>query len=253
MSSRMNENGEERALLRPRHSLDETIEKVNAVTPAALLEVSRTCLPDGDLALVALGPFDTSSGEREPMITVAVSGAAGRMGREVVRAVSEQRDMRLVAAIDRVHVGEDAGALAGIAELSVPIADKPGETLAATHPDVLVDFTLPGVSAHIALSAVRRGIRTIIGTSGLTPTDRSALRTEAEEQGVAVLVVPNFALGAVLMLRFAEEAAKCFPNAEIIELHHDGKLDSPSGTARNTAERIALARRDKPRSSCARR
>jgi 4-hydroxy-tetrahydrodipicolinate reductase len=182
------------------------------------------------------------------VITVAVSGAAGRMGREVVRAVSEQRDMKLVAAIDRSRVDEDAGIVAGIGELGLPIRERPGETMDETRPDVLVEFTLPGISAHIAMGAVKRGIRTIIGASGLSATDRSSLRVEAEQQGTAVLVVPNFAIGAVLMIRFAEQASKLFPNAEIIELHHDGKLDSPSGTARSTAERIALSREGRPHS-----
>lgn len=182
------------------------------------------------------------------MIKVAVSGAAGRMGREVVKTVCAQSDMQLVGAIDRERAGEDSGMVSGIAANGVPIQDRPAEALDQIRPDVLVDFTIASASAHIAQMAIKRGVRAIIGTSGLSAQERSAIRQEAEQQGVAALLVPNFAIGAVLMMKFAEQAARYFPNFEIIELHHDKKLDAPSGTASRTAEHLSRCRTEKARS-----
>jgi 4-hydroxy-tetrahydrodipicolinate reductase len=90
--------------------------------------------------------------------------------------------------------------------------------------------------------AVRRGVHVVIGTSGWLPNEREALATLAERNGVGALLVPNFAIGAVLMMRFAEQAARFFPTVEIVETHHEKKLDAPSGTAKITAERIEAVR-----------
>jgi 4-hydroxy-tetrahydrodipicolinate reductase len=181
------------------------------------------------------------------MIRVAVSGAAGRMGRETIRAIAGQSDLELVGAIDREQMGEDSGLLAGLKANGVPVG-KPVETFEAARPEVLVDFTVASASLQMVLAGVRRGVRPVIGTSGLSPQDRSAIRSELEEQGLGGLLVPNFALGAVMMMKLAEQAAHCFPNFEIIEMHHDGKLDAPSGTASRTAERLSRCREEKPRS-----
>jgi 4-hydroxy-tetrahydrodipicolinate reductase len=155
------------------------------------------------------------------MIRVAVAGAAGRMGETVCGAVEGAEDMQLVGRADP---------LLGI-ELTEVLPDA----------DVLVDFTQPETALANALACLEAGVHAVIGTTGF---DLDALRDAATaQQGhpANVLVAPNFAIGAVLMMRFAAEAAKHMAKAEIIELHHDRKLDAPSGTAARTAELMADA------------
>ena len=147
------------------------------------------------------------------MIRVAVAGAAGRMGETVCRAVGEADDLELVARADP--------------RLERSVADA-----LQSDPDVLVDFTVPDSALHNAREAVSAGVHTVIGTTGF---DVAAL-AEFEGAGANLFIAPNFAIGAVLMMRFAAEAAKHMRAAEIIELHHDGKLDRPSGTAARTAD-----------------
>ena len=106
---------------------------------------------------------------------------------------------------------------------------------------MLLDLTTQPGSYDISLAAVARGLPTVIGTSGWNAEQRAVLAATAQERGVGVLLVPNFSLGATLMMRFAEQAARFFPDAEIVELHHAGKKDKPSGTARETAERMERA------------
>ncbi len=170
---------------------------------------------------------------------VAVAGAAGRMGREVLRAVSEAHDMSLAAAIDLAHVGQPASILAPEAPSDVLISNRLAHAIEESRAEVLVDFTIPGVAADHAVSALQRGVSVVIGTSGLSGDEKAILRRTAEEHSAACALIPNFALGAVLMMKFAEEAARWMRAAEVIEMHHDRKVDSPSGTARHTAELIA--------------
>ena len=156
------------------------------------------------------------------MITVGVLGARGRMGSEACRAVEQADDLRLVA---RVGPGDDRG----------PLAEA----------QVAVDFTSPAVVLDNIAWCVRHGVSVVVGTSGFTP---ERLEAVAELVGAApeigVLVVPNFSIGAVLMMRFASQAARFYESVEIVELHHPGKADAPSGTARRTAELVGDARRD---------
>ncbi|HTB69438.1 MAG TPA: 4-hydroxy-tetrahydrodipicolinate reductase [Solirubrobacteraceae bacterium] len=155
------------------------------------------------------------------MIRVAVAGAAGRMGETVCAAVDHADDMRLAGRADPL--------------LGVTIDDVLGDA------DVLVDFTTPDTALANARSCLDAGVHAVIGTTGF---DLDALREAAFAQGeprANVLVAPNFAIGAVLMMRFAVEAAQHMQRAEIIELHHDRKIDAPSGTAARTAELIAIA------------
>jgi 4-hydroxy-tetrahydrodipicolinate reductase len=155
------------------------------------------------------------------MIRVAVAGAAGRMGETVCGAVEGAKDMQLVGRADP---------LLGI-ELAEVLRDA----------EVLVDFTQPDTALANALACLQAGVHAVIGTTGF---DLDALRDAATaQQGhlANVLVAPNFAVGAVLMMRFAAEAARHMAKAEIIELHHDRKLDAPSGTAARTAELMADA------------
>jgi len=171
------------------------------------------------------------------------------MGSEVVRAVSREDGLELVGAVDRHGLGTDAGILAGIAPLGVIVTNDLEGMLAGAQPDVLVDFTAPTAVADNARAALRAGVRPVIGTTGMDPNDQAELGRLSAELRVGAFIAPNFAVGAVLMMRFAEMAAKFFPAAEIIELHHDQKLDAPSGTALKTAEKISLARGEYRQSS----
>lgn len=174
------------------------------------------------------------------MVRVLVSGAAGRMGREVVRAVLTQADMELVALVDPPHAGEridKATDLVCQADLAAALADA--------APDVMVDFTHPSVVASNIATALAAGVHCVVGTTGLSEATCASLAERAPE-GVCLFVAPNFAIGAVLMMRFAREAARFMPHAEIVELHHDRKADAPSGTAIRTASLIAAARRETP-------
>ena len=179
-------------------------------------------------------------------IRVAVCGAAGRMGREVVRAVAESGDMDVVAAIDRSEVGRDAGELAGISRLGVHVGNDLRQALSDSGAQVVVDFTVPGSALGNIETALKAGVAAVVGTTGLTPDDMDRVRGWCEETRIPALVAPNFAIGAVLMMQFAEQAAAYLPDAEIIELHHEKKVDSPSGTAVMTAQKILAARKGEP-------
>lgn len=171
------------------------------------------------------------------MIKVLVSGAAGRMGREAVAALSAEPDIQVVAAVDPVHAGEDVSGVTVAADLTVAIRD--------TSPDVMVDFTHPSVVEGTVRTALAAGVDCVVGTTGLA-ADALASLAEGAPDGTCLFVAPNFAIGAVLMMRFASEAARFMPHAEIIELHHDRKADAPSGTALRTAGLISAARGSVP-------
>jgi 4-hydroxy-tetrahydrodipicolinate reductase len=154
-------------------------------------------------------------------IAVAVIGAAGRMGREVCRAVESADDLRLVGRFD---IGDELGNLGGA--------------------DVAVEFSVPAASLDNVLHAVRRGVHAVVGTTGWTDEGLEKVRRALETSpGTGVLIAPNFSLGAVLMMRFAAQAARYYESVEVVELHHPDKVDAPSGTAARTAGLIAQARK----------
>jgi 4-hydroxy-tetrahydrodipicolinate reductase len=153
------------------------------------------------------------------------------MGREVRRAVASADDLELVAAVDPEHSGEDADGVR-IATTIEALADA----------DVAVDFTHPSAVMQNIRWCLSHGVHAVVGTTGISPEDLDEVRTRADGSDVNCVVAPNFALGAVLLLRFAAEAARFFDAAEVIELHHDGKADAPSGTAMATARAIGAAR-----------
>jgi 4-hydroxy-tetrahydrodipicolinate reductase len=173
------------------------------------------------------------------VIRVGVVGACGRMGRTVCRAVAEDPELALVAAVDRSHVGESIGSLIGVPQLDVAVVDELHELLGA-EVEVAVDFTHPDVVLDDVTWAVEHGVDMVVGTTGLTEVDLARIRELLDAGGSesGVLVAPNFAIGAVLMARFAGEASRFFPAVEVIELHHDDKADAPSGTALATVRRI---------------
>jgi 4-hydroxy-tetrahydrodipicolinate reductase len=175
-------------------------------------------------------------------IRIALSGAAGRMGRAVVRAVGRQSDMRLVAAVGREReIGRDAGEAAGVGRLDVPIVAEFAVALAA-DPEVLVEFAPGRPALEHARAALEAGVRPVVGSTGMTAAEIEALGALASQRKTGAIVAPNFAIGAVLMMEFARLAAPHMPHVEIIELHHDRKRDAPSGTAVKTARLISEAR-----------
>ena len=170
-------------------------------------------------------------------IRVGVLGAAGRMGRTACRAVDGADGLILVAAADPAAVGED---LDGVADGIVMVAG-PTEVVAAGA-EVVVDFTVVDASRANLPILAEAGVHAVVGTSGLDGDDLAGLRASFTSSNC--VVVPNFAIGAVLMMRFAEIAAPWFDTAEVLEFHHDGKADAPSGTALATADRMAAASAD---------
>ena len=150
------------------------------------------------------------------MIRVAVAGAAGRMGATVCRAVEQAPDMELAARADPTLGSSVADAL-------------------SAGPDVLVDFTIPSTVVENAKQAAGAGVHVVIGTTGFDPIELRGLT------GANIFIAPNFAIGAVLMMQFSVQAARHMARAEIIELHHDSKVDAPSGTAARTAALLSAA------------
>jgi len=174
-------------------------------------------------------------------ISVVVTGACGKVGRHIVRAITGQEDLCLVAAVDRKRAGQDAGAIAGVSPLGVAVTDNLGAAIDAAKPQVMVDFTTPDAVKDNLRTALKKRVACVVGTTGLTAADLADLGALCREHQTPALLAPNFAIGAVLMMEFAAQAAKHFSAAEIIELHHDQKLDAPSGTALRTAEMMRHA------------
>ncbi|MBS4009042.1 MAG: 4-hydroxy-tetrahydrodipicolinate reductase [Clostridium sp.] len=185
-------------------------------------------------------------------ITVAVNGALGNMGREVIRAIHAEVELELVAAIDLGgKTSGDIGEIAGIGRLGIPVSTELATVLKQIKPDVLVDFTSPYSVMQNIYTALSSGVRPVIGTTGITKTDLEKVTSWSKEYATPAFIAPNFALGAVLMMLFAAQAARYLPEAEIIELHHAEKIDAPSGTALKTAELILQARGQSTRQTVA--
>jgi 4-hydroxy-tetrahydrodipicolinate reductase len=178
-------------------------------------------------------------------IPVIVNGAAGKMGREVVKAIAGSSDMTLLAALDRNPAvqGLDAGEVAGMAALEVPIMDQlePALAMAAQERELsaMVDFTHPDSVYSNVRSAIAYGVRPVIGTTGLSVEQIQELAEFADKASTGCVIIPNFSIGVVLMQQAALQASKYFEHVEIIELHHNQKADAPSGTAVKTAQMLA--------------
>ncbi len=175
------------------------------------------------------------------MIRVAVCGAGGRMGREVCRAVLAEDGFELVAAVDPAAAGRTVGEIVG-KDCTVVLFGSVAECLRSAAPEVVVDFTHPSVVMGNVREVVAAGVHAVVGTTGLSEDNFEEIDRLAREADVGVFVAPNFALGAVLMIELSKRAARYMPHAEVIELHHDGKADAPSGTAKSTAASLSAAR-----------
>jgi 4-hydroxy-tetrahydrodipicolinate reductase len=169
------------------------------------------------------------------MIRVGVFGAGGRMGSTVCAAVGAAPDMELVAAVDPLHAGSDSGVVRLAAD---------AHQLEVAGAQVAVDFTVLSAARENIRWCAAHGVHAVVGTTGFSDAELAEFADLFEQSPANAAIVPNFAVGAVLMMRFAEMAAPFFETAEIIELHHDRKIDAPSGTAALTAQRMAAASKE---------
>ncbi len=170
-------------------------------------------------------------------IKVAVFGAAGKMGSESVKAILSSSCAELCGAVDTENTGMDAGIAAGYGECGIIISGDAAKAL--ENAQCVLDFTNANAAPANIKAALSQKIPCVVGTTGIDKKDLMEIEQLALTNNTAVLIVPNFSIGAVLMMKFAKEAANYFNTAEIIELHHDKKLDAPSGTALMTAEKMA--------------
>lgn len=159
-------------------------------------------------------------------IRIIVNGANGRMGREAVKMVQQEKEFNLVA-----QTGGN---------------DDLSSIIKKTHAQIVIDFTNATVVFENAVNIINAGAHPVIGTSGLTAQQVATLQTMLKSRKRGGIIAPNFCIGAILMMKFAREAARYLPDVEIIEMHHEGKLDAPSGTAIKTAEMIAEVRKNSP-------
>jgi 4-hydroxy-tetrahydrodipicolinate reductase len=170
-------------------------------------------------------------------IRVLVHGAAGRVGQEVVKAVCQEPEMVLAGGVDIKKA--DLTRLDGT---TAPFSGSVAEMIKSCEPDVMVDFSTAKASMPAVRIAAKNNINMVIGTTGFTTPELDEMKKLAEANEIGIITAPNFALGAVLMIHLAKIAGKFMEHAEIIELHHDKKLDAPSGTALLTAKAMAEAR-----------
>ena len=176
------------------------------------------------------------------MITVIVNGACGRMGQAVLKAVQEADGLELVGAVD-IKGGADTGSLVGLPANGILVETDLEALLARKKPEVMVDFTRPDVVFGNVMTALAHKTSPVVGTTGLSDEQKAEIAKAAEENDTPAFIAPNFAIGAVLLMVMSRQAAKYMPDVEIIELHHDKKLDAPSGTAIQTAAMIAEVRK----------
>jgi len=171
-------------------------------------------------------------------IRVLVHGAAGRVGQEVVKAVCQEPGMMLAGGVDV----KAAGALRRPDGTTAPFGGSVAEMIKSCEPDVMVDFTIAKASMPAVRIAAKNNVNMVIGTTGFSAAELDEMKKLAEANEIGIIAAPNFALGAVLMMHLAKIAGKFMDHAEIIELHHDKKLDAPSGTSLLTAKAMYEAR-----------
>ncbi|WZY01506.1 4-hydroxy-tetrahydrodipicolinate reductase [Bacillus sp. FSL W7-1360] len=176
---------------------------------------------------------------------LVVAGPRGKMGREAVALCLREPQFELVAVIDTQHDGALLKDLDGYIEGDVPVYTDMERCFSELHVDVLIDLTTPAVAKKHMENALAHGVRPVVGTTGFTEDDIHSLRSQAEQKGIGAVIAPNFAIGAILMMKFAKMAAQYMTDVEIIEQHHDAKLDAPSGTALKTAQLISEVRAPK--------
>lgn len=178
-------------------------------------------------------------------IKVIVAGPRGKMGSEALRMIEREKELELVACLDHKYEGKNINEFNELPDLDAMIYTDIEKCFSEVGTDVLIDLTTPEVGYIHTKTALMHGIRPVVGTTGFTEEQLAELSALAEEKQLGVIIAPNFAIGAVLMMQFAKWAAKYYPDVEIIEKHHDQKLDAPSGTAVKTAALIKEVREAK--------
>ena len=172
------------------------------------------------------------------MKKIAMFGICGRMGSAITSELIKEDDISLVAGFDSINKGMDAGQFLGAGKMNVPITDS-YDDVKNSGPDVIVDFTIAEVAEKTIEWAINNSIDIIVGTTGIKPEKLKDFEDMAGSSGSRVFIIPNFAIGAVVMMKISKMIAGYFDNCEIIEMHHDGKKDAPSGTSLATAEGIS--------------
>ncbi|PJK17754.1 4-hydroxy-tetrahydrodipicolinate reductase [Chryseomicrobium excrementi] len=167
------------------------------------------------------------------MIRIALAGPRGKMGKEALELIQNTTDFELVGLLD----SRETDALQNYS-----VFTSIDELFLQTKPDVFVDLTTPELAMKHTMTALHYGVRPVVGTTGFTEQDLKTLEKECKEKTLGCIIAPNFSIGAILMMKFAEQAAKYMGDVEIIEMHHNQKLDAPSGTALKTAELIGRHR-----------
>ena len=178
----------------------------------------------------------------DEQLRILVSGACGRMGQFVAEAVTEAPDMELVGAVDPAGQGHPLTEFVPTGPENITVSGHLAAALQENRPQIMVDFTTPAVVMDNIEAALNAGVACVVGTTGLSATDLQVVQKMCTSKQVPCLIAPNFSIGANLMMKFAAEAAGVFDYVEIIERHHEGKVDAPSGTALATAQRMAAAR-----------
>src|SRR5690625_2200847 len=175
-------------------------------------------------------------------INIVLAGPRGKMGTEAIKMITSEEKFHLIACIDRKNNGKSLNEINYVCENTVPIYENAKACFEEMKPDVFVDLTVPQKGFEHTKLALQHNIRAVVGTSGFTEEQIDELCLLAEQNKTGCIIAPNFALGAVLMMLFSKMAAKYFPDVEIIEKHHDKKVDAPSGTALKTVEMIKESR-----------
>lgn len=178
------------------------------------------------------------------MIKVLVAGFKGKMGDTATKMVIQHENLKLVGVLDPFEKQKNLKELPEYQGVDIPIFQHKEDVL-AVQPDVWIDFTIPAVAYENTKFALENKIAPVVGTTGLTEQQLEELTELSKLIQIGGLIAPNFAIGAVLMMQFAQKAAAYFPNVEVIELHHDNKLDAPSGTALKTVEMMSETRKFK--------
>ncbi|MCA0970367.1 4-hydroxy-tetrahydrodipicolinate reductase [Halobacillus litoralis] len=175
-------------------------------------------------------------------IRVIVAGPRGKMGKAALEMVASDERLELAACIDRKHEGERVGDIDGLPSLDAEVYTDAARCMSEVEADVLIELTTPENGYLHTKLALENEIRPVVGTTGFTEEQLNELTALCEEKKLGAVIAPNFAIGAVLMMQFSKWAAKHMPQVEIIEKHHDQKLDAPSGTAVKTAQLIQEVR-----------
>jgi 4-hydroxy-tetrahydrodipicolinate reductase len=178
-------------------------------------------------------------------INIILAGPRGKMGSEAIRLIEETEHFNLVGCIDRKYDGMKLKDIEGFPSIDAEIYTDVENAFQTLDADVLIDLTSPEVGYKHTKLALENGIRPVVGTTGFSEEQLVEIEKLSSDKELGVVIAPNFAVGAILMMQFSKWAAKYFPDVEIIEKHHDQKLDAPSGTAVKTAELIKEARKHK--------